>query len=191
MEYSNNFLRDIKWYFKLRHTYNFDGRSSNLKPNHYIFSVSIFKSKHAKNEWEFVQDMSKTSFENAYPNLVTDNGLRQDLKYPIEGIFYDWNFKLNGQNKIIYDKNGIDGIRAFYELDTNGKVFPTKHPNILNSLLITKGCINLHIQMHAEDWATGLFPGLEFRALCIKLKAPHWFMEAVEHQKFKYGIFAN
>ena len=40
--------------------------------------------------------------------------------------------------------------------------------------------------MYAEDRANGNFPLIEFRALCIKLKAPVWFFNAVENQKYKY-----
>lgn len=84
---------------------------------------------------------------------------------------------------IIYNKEGIDGKQAFFIYDSTGKLNPTKHPNILSSLLKTKGSINLHIKMYAEDRAAGRFPLLEFRSLCIKFKAPYWFREAVEKQK--------
>jgi hypothetical protein len=91
-----------------------------------------------------------------------------------------------GQDIIIYDKNGVSGKEAFYKWDSNGKILPTKHPNILHTLLKTKGSVNLHIKMYAEDRAKGLFPLIEFRAFCIKYKCPTWFKEAVERQKFKY-----
>ena len=87
---------------------------------------------------------------------------------------------------IIYDKSGIDGKKAFLIYDSQGKLLPTKHPTLLAKMIKTKGGVNLHVKMFAEDRASGLFPGFEFRALCIKLKAPYWFREAVEHQKVKY-----
>ena len=91
-----------------------------------------------------------------------------------------------GQDIIVYDKNGVTGKEAFYKWDSNGKILPTKHPNLLHTLLKTKGSVNLHIKMYAEDRATGLFPLIEFRAFCIKYRCPVWFKEAVERQKFKY-----
>ncbi len=91
----------------------------------------------------------------------------------------DWEY-------VVYDKNGVDGKKAFHIYDSLGKVAATKHPNILHTLLKTKGSVNLHIKMYAEDRAKGLFPLIEFRAFCIKLKAPYWFKEAVENQKYKY-----
>ena len=87
---------------------------------------------------------------------------------------------------IIYDKKGVDGKKAFLMYDAQGKLVPTKHPNILSTLLKTKGSTNLHIKMYAEDRAKCNFNKIEFRALCIKFKAPSWFREAVESQKVKY-----
>lgn len=87
---------------------------------------------------------------------------------------------------IIFDKSGIDGKKAFHIYDSQGKLMPTKHPNILAKMILIKGGVNLHIKMYAEDRANGVFPLIEFRGLCIKLKAPYWFREAVEAQKFKY-----
>ena len=62
-----------------------------------------------------------------------------------------WN-KL-GVSIVQYDKNGVDGKQAFYNWDSNGVIKPTKHPNILNTLLKVKGGVNLHIKMYAEDRA--------------------------------------
>ncbi len=88
--------------------------------------------------------------------------------------------------KIIFDKKGISGKEAFLKYDAEGKLLPTKHPILLSKLILVKGGVNLHIKMYAEDRASGLLPLIEFRALCIKLKAPYWFREAVEKQKHKY-----
>jgi hypothetical protein len=95
-------------------------------------------------------------------------------------------FNKKGEDIIVADKNGVDGKEAFYKWDSNGKILPTKHPNILHTLLKTKGSVNLHIKMYAEDRAKGLFPFIEFRAFCIKYKCPSWFRDAVENQKIKY-----
>lgn len=91
-----------------------------------------------------------------------------------------------GNSRIIYDKNGVSGKEAFHQWDSKGKVVPTKHPNLLHTLFKTKGSINLHIKMYAEDRAKGLLPGIEFKELCKEINAPLWFSQAVEQQKFKH-----
>lgn len=91
-----------------------------------------------------------------------------------------------GASIIVYDKEGVDGITAFEAWDNEGKIRPTKHPNILHSLLKTKGSVNLHIKMYAEDRARGYLPKLEFLNICEQLSFPVWVYEAVEKQKFKY-----
>ena len=94
-----------------------------------------------------------------------------------------------GQNIIVYDKKGVSGKEAFYKWDSSGKIIPTRHPNILHTLLKTKGSVNLHIKMYAEDRANGLFPLAEFQDFCTKYNCPIWFITAVENQKFKYYKF--
>ena len=97
-----------------------------------------------------------------------------------------------GQDIIVFDRSGVSGKEAFYKWDSTGKTLPTRHPNLLHTLLRTKGSVNLHIKMYAEDRAKGLFPLIEFRAFCIKYHCPTWFKEAVERQKFKhYELFAR
>lgn len=95
-------------------------------------------------------------------------------------------FNRKGENLIQYSPNGVDGIEAFFQWDSNGKIVKTKHPNLLHTLLKVKGSTNLHIKMYAEDRAKCNFNKIEFRALCIKFKAPTWFRQAVETQKYKY-----
>jgi hypothetical protein len=92
----------------------------------------------------------------------------------------------NGKDVVIYDRNGVSGKEAFYKFDSNGLMLPTKHPNILHTLLKTKGSVNLHIKMYAQSRAEGTLPLLEFRAACIKYKLPYWFKKAVENQKYDY-----
>lgn len=81
-----------------------------------------------------------------------------------------------GEDIIVKDGRGVDGKKAFYSFDSSGKILPTRHPNILHSLLRTKGSINLHIKMYAEDRASGILPLFEFKELCEVLKAPDWFI---------------
>lgn len=94
-----------------------------------------------------------------------------------------------GRELIIYDKKGVSGKEAFYIRDSRGKIVPTKHPNLLKCLYKTKGSVNLHIKMYAEDIASYNWNKLEMRALCIKFKAPNWFREAIVNQsnKLRYG----
>lgn len=88
---------------------------------------------------------------------------------------------------IIYDRNGIDGKQAFYIWDSQGKMVPTKHPNILKTLFITKGSVNLFIKMYAEDRAFGILPKeLFYSEVVLPFKCPDWFVNAVENQKVKY-----
>ena len=91
-----------------------------------------------------------------------------------------------GLDIIVYDKNGVSGKEAFYRWDSNGKILPTKHPNLLHSLLLTKGSVNLHIKIYAEDRAKGILPEIEFNDFCKEYNCPIWFKDAVENQKFKY-----
>lgn len=100
-------------------------------------------------------------------------------------------FNKKGENIIQYDRNGIDGKKAFYLWDSQGVIKPTKHPNLLHTLLKIKGSVNLHIKMYAEDRANANMGGLEFRAMCIKWKSPDWFRQAVENQKVKIWIQNN
>jgi hypothetical protein len=106
-------------------------------------------------------------------------------------------FNFDGQldRDIEYDPNGVDGKRAFQLFDAQGKLVPTKHPNILRMVLKVKGstnlhikmfATNLHIKMFAEDRAKGVLPGILFKEICIEYDVPLWFKEAVEHQKGKY-----
>lgn len=97
-------------------------------------------------------------------------------------------FNKKGEEIIQPDKKGVDGIEAYFHWDSNGKIKPTRHPNILHALLKTKGSVNLHIKMYAEDRASGVLPGIEFENICSEFSAPDWFVSAVENQKWKYVV---
>lgn len=120
------------------------------------------------------------------PNFERDFNwyLSMRHKFNFDGVHLYYN--KNGESIIQYDKNGVSGKEAFYIWDSMGKIKPTKHPNILFTLLKVKGSTNLHIKMYAEDRAACNINKLEFRALCIHFKSPQWFFDAVERQKFKY-----
>lgn len=88
-----------------------------------------------------------------------------------------------GESLIQYSPTGVTGIQAFFVYDSQGKILPTKHPRLLQTLLRVKGSVNLHIKMYAEDLVACNWNKLEMRALCIKLKAPDWFRQAIEQQR--------
>ncbi len=91
-----------------------------------------------------------------------------------------------GNEIIVLDKRGVSGIEAFFQWDSNGKIKPTKHPNILHTLLKVKGSVNLHIKMYSEDRAKGILPKVLFNEICEELNVPNWFKDAVESQKVKF-----
>lgn len=123
-KYSTEFIRDFNWFIKMRHKFNFDGKSD----------------------------------------------------------YFD---KI-GNSVVVYDNGGCSAMESFHAWDSNGVIKPTKQPTLLRAILKTKGSVNLHIKMYAEDRACCNMSLIELRGLCIKFKAPHWFREAVERQKTKY-----
>jgi hypothetical protein len=113
----------------------------------------------------------------------------------------------NGKDVIIYDKNGLSGKESFYRFDSNGLILPTKHPNILHTLLKTKGSANLHIKMYAQSRAEELLSFQEFvgngtnlewkienntpipvytKSIAKLYNFPDWVINAVEKQKHHY-----
>jgi hypothetical protein len=99
-----------------------------------------------------------------------------------------FNFDGKPFEEVVFDRNGIDGVTLFYNVDSRGKrvLKPTRHPNIYQSLMKTKSSINLHIKMYAEDRAKGILPKIEFEKICEEINAPKWFIDAVENQKNRY-----
>lgn len=190
-KYNQNFERDFKWYLSMRHIFNFDGVKDYTKE-----TVIVSKIDNKTNEIIDIYEYPYKTFKEQFPNVNITNTILVYLgtniiasKPPdntVKGSFYTYKFNMKSEKIIQYSKNGVSGVEAFSVFDSKGVILPTKHPNLLKSLLKTKGSANLHIKMYAEDRAACNFSGLEFRALCIKFKAPYWFREAVENQKFKY-----
>lgn len=106
----------------------------------------------------------------------------------------------------LYDKNGVDGKQAFFSIDNLGRNIPTKHPNLLRTLLLVKSSVNFHIKMWAEGRADGTLPLIEFSQRLVRekyapafeldgtdmevsMQLPEWVINAVENQKYKYGIY--
>ena len=91
----------------------------------------------------------------------------------------------DGVEIIQHDNNGISAKECFYLYDTKGVVNATSQPDELRTLLKTKGSVNLHIKMYAEDRAQGRLPLEEFDKIKEELNLPTWFVKAVENQKYK------
>jgi len=105
-------------------------------------------------------------------------------------------FKFDGSNGY-RNKKGIDIIQpnlekglsakeCFYLYDSQGVIKETREPDELRDLLRTKGSVNLHIKMYAEDRGKGLLPKMLLDEMIEEFKAPKWFEGAIERQKFKY-----
>lgn len=105
--------------------------------------------------------------------------------FNFDGVNYYYNKK--GDDVIITDlNNGLTAKECFYLYDSQGKIIPCKEPDLLHKLLKTKGSVNLHIKMFAEDRAKGVLPKIEFMKIVDEFNVPLWFIDAVEKQKFKY-----
>lgn len=118
-------------------------------------------------------------------NVKYSKNFERDFKWYLQ-VRSLFNFDGKRSEEIIYNKKGVDGKRAYFEYDSHGKIVATKHPNILATLLKTKGSVNLHIKMYAEDRAKGILPKMLFNEIVDEIKAPNWFIEAVENQKTKF-----
>lgn len=96
-------------------------------------------------------------------------------------------FNKKGVDMIQYDKDGLSAKECFYLFDSMGKIKPTREPEKLHKLYKTKGSVNLHIQMYAEDRASGVLPKALFKEeICDEINPPKWFIKAVEKQKYNY-----
>lgn len=91
------------------------------------------------------------------------------------------------KNKFTEDdiKANYTGVEAFYLYQCNGIIVPTKHPNLLKTLHKVSRSLDLHIKMYGEDRANGILSFRELEELADELKAPEWFINAVEGTKEK------
>lgn len=97
-------------------------------------------------------------------------------------------YNKKGIKLVQFEKKGKTAKECFYLYDTHGIVKTTCEPEKLKTLLKTKGSVNLHIKMYAEDRAKGYLPKIEFDKICAEYDLPRWFVDAVEHQKKKYYV---
>lgn len=91
-----------------------------------------------------------------------------------------------GEEMIVPDEGGYGAKQCFYSYDSRGKIIPCCEPQKLKTLFKTKGSVNLHIKMFAEDRAKGILTKPEIESFSTELQAPPWFLEAIERQKWKY-----
>ena len=86
-------------------------------------------------------------------------------------------FEISGRviPDIVYSRTSLNGLRAFMLYDSQGKLVPTKHPNILRTLITTKASVNLHIKMWKQGVTDLGFFTSEWHEYCDMLDAPDWF----------------
>ncbi len=95
-----------------------------------------------------------------------------------------------GNNVIVFSENGISAKEAFYFWDSQGKIKATNEPKMLHKIIKTKGSINLHIKMYAEDRAKGLLCRSDIEDIAKEFGAPQWFIDAIERQKTNYPPYS-
>lgn len=93
-----------------------------------------------------------------------------------------FDFDGKGLAVIPFDKNGVTGKEAFRRYDSQGKIVPTRHPNIVQSLIRTKGSANLHVKQYAQGAVEGTIPHAEVREYLRLFGAPEWVFRAVDNQ---------
>jgi len=152
-KFSPQFERDFKWYLSMRHNFNFDGSAEYFKQ-----TVQIFRRPTGTIEYTLLNEVPFTTFKQQFPQLVSGNA----VKAYSDGMFYEYAFMPAAYPLIVYDAKGASGKEAFYAWDSTGEVLPTRHPNLLHSLLKTKGSVNLHVKMYAQSRADGTLPLMEF-----------------------------
>ena len=109
---------------------------------------------------------------------------------------YEWYFKYKNiftfdanieTNKfIISSPDGENAKYCFYKKDSEGKVIPTREPDILFKLLKCKGSINFQIKEWAIDRGKGWLGYKEFEDIIKEFELLDWMIDAVENQKYKY-----
>lgn len=109
-----------------------------------------------------------------------------------KGFERDWKFYNDNKDRYnfcgeeidiaVWSPTGVDAKYAFLKYDSKKEIFPTKEPELLNSILLCKASVNLHIKMYAEDLERGTFSLIDLEEIRTETRAPAWFMQAVWNQ---------
>jgi hypothetical protein len=106
---------------------------------------------------------------------------------------WDWYFKYRdtftfsgSPPKKIEKGDKYTAKEAFYLYDSQGKLVPTKEPELLQQIFKCKESINFQIKEYAQDRAKGYLPKIEFEIIKEEFELLSWMIEAVEKQKYKY-----
>lgn len=89
-----------------------------------------------------------------------------------------------------YHEDAPNAVDSFFITESLGrnKLSETSDPDRLEKLLRAKAGVNMQIKMYAEGRADGTLPLIDFIDICVQIRAPRWFIEAVENQKFDYYV---
>jgi hypothetical protein len=120
----------------------------------------------------------KSEFERDY-NWYLSVKDKYDFDGVGEYIVRNTKSKFAGQNIIQYDENGVTAKEAFYKWDSCGVIVKTFEPDILYTILKTKGSVNFHIKMYAESLNDFTLFITELKEISREDNAPDWFLEAV------------
>ena len=170
MKYPDSYERDYKFYVSMLDTFDFDGSADYLSEKVECFRIET-------NGRVLVNTIPAKLFNELFPTISSNyNGKH-------------YGFELITEEVVQFDKEGVDAKRAFFEWDSNGKVYPTNEPDLLRKLLKTKGSTNFHIKLYAEDLAKGFLPRPELRECLKEWNAPDWVYDACIKQSYNYPPF--
>lgn len=108
----------------------------------------------------------------------------------------DWDFYLNHSDMFTfsgaspkvfeYDPDGPDAKETFYRWESDCVLVPTKEPELLQRIHITKGSVNFHIRQWVEGFEDFMEP-IEFYLESFT-NPPKWVRKALEGSLVrKYG----
>lgn len=84
-----------------------------------------------------------------------------------------------------FDRNGVNGLKAYKERESTGTILPTKHLRIFNCLIKIKGAINFQIKQWAEALLYGYQTKYELEEYLTSINAPEWILKATNRLKYK------
>jgi hypothetical protein len=78
-------------------------------------------------------------------------------------------------------EKGVSAKQSFHSFDTNGKIVPTKEPDLLRSIIVCKKSINLHIKMWAQGYDEMIEP-IDFYLNVFVGAPPPWVEQSLRKQ---------